>query len=122
MPVTLEELERDPHPFLASIRPIAWVEAIGGWLVTGRTLAVEVMRDAETFTVDDPRFSTGRVVGPSMLTRDGKEHARHRDPFVPPFRLAEIRAKYAPLVEAEVDALIDAFAADGRAELRRGLA
>ena len=121
-PVTLAELEEDPHPFLASIRPIGWVDAIGGWLVTGRELAVEVMRDAETFTVDDPRFSTGRVVGPSMLTRDGREHARHRDPFVPPFRLAEIRAKYAPLAEAEVDALIDAFAAEGRAELRRGLA
>jgi cytochrome P450 len=120
--ITLAQLEENPHPFLASIRPIGWVEPLGGWLVTGRDLAIEVMRDHETFTVDDPRFSTGRVVGPSMLTRDGAEHARHRDPFVAPFRLAEIRARYAPLVESEVDALIDAFADDGRAELRRGLA
>jgi cytochrome P450 len=120
--VTLDQLEENPHPFLASIRPIGWVEPLGGWLVTGRELAIEVMRDHETFTVDDPRFSTGRVVGPSMLTRDGDEHSRHRDPFVAPFRLAEIRARYAPLVVAEVDALIDTFADDGRAELRRGLA
>jgi cytochrome P450 len=120
--VTLEQLEADPHPFLASIRPIGWVETLGGWLVTGRELAIAVMRDHETFTVDDPRFSTGRVVGPSMLTRDGAEHARHRDPFVAPFRLAEIRARYAPLVAAEVDTLIDAFANDGRADIRRGLA
>jgi cytochrome P450 len=120
--VTLAELEENPHPFLASIRPIGWVEPLGGWLVTGRELAIEVMRDDESFTVDDPRFSTGRVVGPSMLTRDGAEHARHRDPFVAPFRLAEIRARFEPLVTAEVDALIDAFADAGRAELRRGLA
>ena len=59
------------------------------------------MRDAETFTVDDPRFSTGRVVGPSMLTRDGDEHARHRDPFAAPLRLAAVRERFAPLVEAE---------------------
>ena len=33
------------------------------------------MRDAETFTVDDPRFTTAQVVGPSMLSLDGAEHA-----------------------------------------------
>jgi cytochrome P450 len=120
--VTLEQLEADPHPVLAQLRPIAWVPVLNGWLVTGRELALQVMRDAETFTVDDPRFSTGQVVGPSMLTRDGAEHARHRDPFVAPLRLAVVRERFAPLVEAEVDALIDQFEANGRAELRRELA
>jgi cytochrome P450 len=120
--VTLEQLEVDPHPVLAQLRPIAWVPVLNGWLVTGRELALQVMRDAETFTVDDPRFSTGQVVGPSMLTRDGVEHARHRDPFAAPLRLAEVRERFAPLVEAEVDALIDRFESSGRAELRRDLA
>jgi len=95
---------------------------LNGWLVTGRELALQVMRDGETFTVDDPRFSTGQVVGPSMLTRDGAEDARHRDPFVAPLRLAVVRERFAPLVEAEADALIDGFEANGRAELRRELA
>jgi cytochrome P450 len=120
--VTLEQLEADPHPVLAQLRPIAWVPALNGWLVTGRELALQVMRDADTFTVDDPRFSTGRVVGPSMLTRDGAEHARHRDPFAAPLRLAQVRERFAPLVEAEVDDLIDRFEDNGRAELRRELA
>jgi cytochrome P450 len=120
--VTLEQLEVDPHPVLAQLRPIAWVPVLNGWLVTGRELALHVMRDAEAFTVDDPRFSTGRVVGPSMLTRDGAEHARHRDPFAPPLRLAPVRERFSPLVEAEVDALIDRFEANGHAELRRELA
>ena len=120
--ITLEQLEADPHPVLAALRPIAWVPVLNGWLVTGRDAALRVMRDAETFTVDDPRFSTGRVVGPSMLTRDGSEHARHRDPFAEPLRLAEVRRRFAPLVESEVDALIDGFEADGRSELRRSFA
>ena len=51
------------------------------------------MRDSAAFTVDDPRFSTGQVVGPSMLTLDGAEHVRHRDPFARPFRLDAVRKR-----------------------------
>src|SRR5690242_20494325 len=121
---TVAELERDPHPLLARLRehePVSWLPALDGWLVTGRDLAMQVMRDAETFTVDDPRFSTGQVVGPSMLTLDGDEHRRHRDPFAGPFRLAAVRARFAELVPEETDRLIDAIEARGRADLRRAL-
>ena len=77
---TLEELDHDPHPLHARLRaaePVSWLPALDGWLVTSRELALQAMRDAETFTVDDERFSTGQVVGPSMLTLDG---ARARAP------------------------------------------
>ena len=76
---TLEELDLDPHPVLARLRerePVSWLPALGAWLVTRRDLALEAMRDSEAFTVDDPRFSTGQVVGPSMLSRDGAEHVQ----------------------------------------------
>jgi cytochrome P450 len=122
---TLEELERDPHPRLARLRerePVSWLPALDGWLITRRDLALEAMRDAETFTVDDPRFSTGRVVGASMLTLDGADHARHRDPFARPFRLAAVRERFSDLVEAETERLLDELEPAGRGELRRGLA
>ena len=64
---------------------MAWVPALGGWLVTSYAAAVAVMRDSRAFTVDDPRFSTARVVGPSMLSLDGAAHARHRAPFFSAF-------------------------------------
>jgi cytochrome P450 len=121
----LDELEADPHPLLARLRarePVSWLPALGAWLVTCRDLALQTMRDPEIFTVDDPRFSTGQVVGPSMLTLDGAEHGRHRDPFARPFRLDPVRERFSAFVEAETDRLIDGFAADGRAELRRRLA
>jgi cytochrome P450 len=123
--ITLEALEENPHPILARLRryePVAWVPALNAWLVTSRELVLEAMRDAETFTVDDPRFSTGQVVGTSMLTLDGPEHARHRDPFARDFRLDAVRERFTALVEDETDRLIDGFAADGRAELRRARA
>ncbi|HYN52815.1 MAG TPA: cytochrome P450 [Thermoleophilaceae bacterium] len=122
---TLEELDLDPHPVLARLRerePVSWLPALGAWLVTRRDLALEAMRDSEAFTVDDPRFSTGQVVGPSMLSRDGAEHGRHRDPFARPFRLDAVRERFTAVVEAETDRLIDAIEPIGHAELRRSLA
>jgi len=123
--VTLDELERDPHPALARMRvaePVAWVEALGAWLVTRRDLALQVMRDDATFTVDDPRFSTGQVVGRSMLTTDGAEHAAHRAPFAAPFRLAAVRERFTALVAEETERLLAAVRPAGEGELRRGFA
>ena len=122
---TLAELETDPHPLLARLRegePVSWLPALGGWLVTRRDLALQVMRDPDTFTVDDPRFSTGQVVGPSMLTLDGHEHTRHRAPFAAPFRLDAVRKRFTEPVAEEVDRLLDRIAPAGTAELRRELA
>ena len=122
---SLEELELDPHHLLARLRerePVSWLPALDGWLVTRRDLALRAMRDSATFTVDDPRFSTGQVVGPSMLTLDGGEHGRHRDPFARPFRLDAVRRRFTAVVEAETERLIDELEPHGRAELRRGLA
>src|SRR6202035_3551758 len=58
--VTLADLETDPHPGLARLREryrVSWLPALGGWLVTRRDLALRVLRDTATFTVDDLRFS-----------------------------------------------------------------
>ncbi len=123
--VTLDQLDLDPHPALAALRerePVSWLPALEGWLVTRYDLAVHVMRDAETFTVEDPRFSTAQVVGPSMLSLDGEAHSRHRAPFAAPFRPRAVRDRFAPAAMDEADRLIDTFADDGGAELRRSFA
>ncbi len=121
----LRELEEDPHPLLARLRaaePVSWLAVLGGWLVTRYGLAVRVMRDPTTFTVDDPRFSTSRVVGPSMLSLDGADHARHREPFAHPFCPARVRERFTGFVEVETERLISAIQPAGSAELRREFA
>jgi cytochrome P450 len=124
--ITLAELSgADPHPALARLRadePVSWVPTLEGWLVTRHDLAVAVMSDARGFTVDDPRFSTAQVIGPSMLSLDGEEHTRHRAPFVGPFRAGAVAQVFADTVSGHVDRLIDAVAPDGRMELRRQFA
>jgi cytochrome P450 len=57
-----------------------------------------------------------------MLTLDGAEHGRHRDPFARPFRRDAVLDRFTTVVKAETERLIDALEPDGRAELRRGLA
>jgi cytochrome P450 len=98
------------------------VPVLGAWLVTGYDLALEVLRESRTFTVDDPRFSTAKVVGPSMLSLDGAPHARHRAPFTRPFRSDEIGARLGEFTRAEAGRLVSAIAPRGEAELRRAVA
>ena len=123
--VTLAGLEADPHPLLASLRqhePVSWLPALNGWLVTSRELALRVLRDSVAFTVDDPRFSTARVVGPSMLSLDGAGHARHRGLFSRGFSRDEIHARLAAVTQREADRMVAAIQPAGAADLRRALA
>lgn len=124
-PITVEQLSADPHPHLARLRaqePVSWLPLLDGWLVTRRDLAIAVMGDADTFTVDDPRFSTARVIGPSMLSLDGPEHRRHRDPFGDPFRATSVRDTMFDWVHGRAGELVDAIAQTGGADLRAAVA
>ena len=123
--VTVAQLEHDPHPLLARLRdrePVSWIQALDGWLVTRHDLVLEAMRSPATFTVDDPRFSTAQVIGPSMLSLDGAEHERHRAPFVAPFRAVAVRERFANDTRREAGRLLDELEPMRAGELRRSFA
>ncbi len=122
--LSVSALTEDFHGALGRSRErdrVAWVSDLGGWMVTSRDLVSAVLRDPVRFTVDDPRFSTQRVIGPSMLSLDGIEHVRHRSPFDQTFRRGnpnELRAR----MEALAEGLVTSFADRQRADLRVVLA
>ncbi len=123
--VTLHELEMVPHAVFARLRgrePVAWLPVLHGWLVTAYDLAVRILRDPDTFTVDHPGFTTARVVGPSMLSLDGPEHRRHRRPFSEGLRDAGMRAHLATFVQERARSRVLALRSSGRADLRSELA
>lgn len=123
--VTLEVLAEDPHPSLARLResePVAWLPDLGGWIVTSRARCIEVLRDADSFTVDDERFSTRRVLGPSMLALDGPEHRRHRVPFASSFRSESVREMLATWTAARAKSLVEGISGDGGGDLRSSVA
>lgn len=118
--VTLDQLTDDLHPTLARLRkaePVSWLPAIGGWLVTDYDVAVGVLREPERFTVDDERFTTGQVVGASMLSTEGADHSKHRQPFEAMFRRGVVLGATEAVERRAVD-LIKEFVTDGQAELR----
>ena len=124
MSVTLDDLADDPHGIWHRLRaeaPVVWVDAVNGWVVVERDAAVTAMRDAVTFTVDDPRFSTGQVVGPSMLSTDGETHDRHRTPFVNAFTASALSDTIA-WCTTEAERLVESIADFGAAELRSTVA
>ncbi|MES4903122.1 MULTISPECIES: cytochrome P450 [unclassified Streptomyces] len=136
LPLYGPDFAADPHSFYKRLRqygPIAPVELSPGveaYLVTGYSLALEVLRDTERFA-KDPRgwraLNEGRIppdspVGPMMMYRpnalfnDGEAHARLRGAItdsltrLDPYALSEY-------VERSADTLINAFADRGEADL-----
>ena len=123
--VTIDDLDRDPHAVNARLRggePVSWLPCLDGWLITRHDLALEAMRDAATYTVDDPRFSTAQVIGPSMLSLDGAQHTAHRAPFVSPFRAAAVAGRFEQAAADRAAELVARLAPAGTGELRRGFA
>jgi cytochrome P450 len=122
--VTIDQLDRDPHPINARLRetePVSWLPSLDGWLITRHDLALEAMRDS-AYTVDDPRFSTAQVIGPSMLSLDGTDHTAHRAPFVGPFRAAAVVGRFEQAAAERAAELVGRLAPAGAGELRRGFA
>lgn len=121
--VTVDELASDPHPVLARLRehePVSWIPALEGWLVTRHDLVSAAMSDAAKLTVEDPRFSTAQVIGPSMLSLDGTAHAAHRSPFTAPFRPGEVRSRFTDATRVEAKRLLGSLG--DQFELRRDFA
>lgn len=119
--ITVGELTADPATAWARLRavaPVAWVPALGAWVVTNREHAVEVMRDAARFTVADGRFSTGAVLGENMLSLDGSAHRRQRDAFSRSFRPRVVREQMEDWLPAECERLLGPLLDHGSAELR----
>ncbi len=121
--MTARELAGDLHPVLRRLRetePVSWLPALDGWLVTRADLAERVLRAPADFTVDDPRFTTARIVGPSMLSLDGQAHRQHRDPFARALRSAATRSRLAEAAASKARELVTVLASgDPRGSRRR---
>ncbi len=119
-----EILDRSLTEVLRRLRPtpVVHLPRIGCWFVTGHQEARTVLRDPDRFTVDDPRFSTGKVLGSSMLTLDGAEHRRHRRPFAPLFDRRSVEDRAVPAVRERARRLVTDLAPRGAGDLRFELA
>ncbi len=87
--ITIEQLENDPYPIFARLRreaPIAWIPALGSWLVSTWKYCREIARDSEHFAGgSDPALE--HVFGqPCILSVDGEIHRDLRTMMDPHLR------------------------------------
>ena len=119
--VTVEELEQDPYPIYARLRhdePVAFVPAVGLWLVTRWQDLVDAAEDPARFPAALPGSPLDRTCGgPTVLTVDGDEQTRLREPMERTLRPRQIERTAPDIVETIASELLDVFAADGEADL-----
>lgn len=76
--ITVADLERDPYPIYARLRaeqPVAWVPAVGLWLVTKGDDVEYVTTHPELFSAKVDSSPLDRSFGgPTILTVDGDRH------------------------------------------------
>jgi cytochrome P450 len=126
---------QDPYPFYAQARkeaPVFWSPRMNAWVVTRYQDCYSVLRDNHSFsnanairTIDQPAFPAlqeflklGYPPMPNVILSDGDLHRRFRRPYARHFSADRVAAAEG-VMRQQVDASIDAFAGDGRAELMR---
>ncbi|XXY46117.1 cytochrome P450 [Sorangium sp. So ce269] len=87
------------------------------WTVVGYDAANEVLKRHDTFSGKVVVADVWFAMGTSLLHLDGEEHAQHRSATRPLFSPERIRDWEHRLVRPAAHALIDRFAARGRADL-----
>lgn len=124
---------RDPYPVYERARrdqPVFYAESLDLWVVTRYEDVLDVLKNHETFSsrgalrsasgAPPPDVTTVLETGcpgmPLIIDTDPPLHARIRKPLTRSFtpkRIAEIQ----PRISAVANELIDAFVADGRADI-----
>ncbi len=107
---------------LRAAEPISWVPALGMWLVTGHRLSRDALAPRTSLTVQADANLVRASLGWMMLTTDGDEHRRLREPFESPFRMRDVEAAFGTAARAEATALIADVAGDGRCEIGEAFA
>jgi cytochrome P450 len=108
--VRLADLFADPYPIYARLRendPVCFVPAANRYLVTRHADIVQLERDPETFSANEAQSLMKRVMGHTMLRKDGAAHKRERVACEAALRPNVIRAHWMPVFQVIVDELID---------------
>lgn len=127
--VTLADLEEAGREHvldeLREREPVTWLPALGGWLITAREPARQLLMPKSRATVEAEQNMVRASLGWMMLTVDGDQHERLREPFEIPFRARETERLFAESIRAyarELIARIDAGDARDGVELTEAFA
>ncbi len=123
--VTFAELSIDPYPTFKRARELAAIVRIAAANIMIATRYEDIMameRDAETFSSVNPQSLVNKVMGHTMMRKDGEAHARERKAVEPALRPGAVKSCWAPKLEAIFDDVMAGFETNGEADLFTTLA
>jgi cytochrome P450 len=123
--VTFAELLDDPYPTFKRARDMAAIvriEAANLMVATRYDDIMAMERDSETFSSVNPQSLVNKVMGHTMMRKDGADHARERKAVEPALRPGAVKACWAPRFEAIFDEVMTSFEGQGEADLFYALA
>lgn len=118
--IRLEELWADPYPIYRELRrsqPVAWVPAANRYLVTRHADIAYLEQHPEIFSAAEQNSLMTRVMGHTMLRKDGADHLRERKAAEPALRPRVVKRHWIPRFQQLADKLIDGFHERGEADL-----
>lgn len=118
--VQLSDLWADPYPVYAYLRenqPVCWVPSAGRYLITRQQDVLDVERNTAVFSNCETPTLAERVMGETILRKDGDEHRRQRSALEAPLKPRAVREQWLPLFRRNAETLIASFAEVGGADL-----
>jgi hypothetical protein len=124
--VRIEDLYENPFPIYRRLRdesPVAWVPAVGRYLVTSFEACHRIEQDAETFSANEEGSLMKRAMGHSMLRKDDPEHHVDRAAYGPVLRPKAIKETWTAVFEKNAQKYLEELRAQGPgADLHLGFA
>jgi cytochrome P450 len=117
---TLQQLFEDPYPVYERLRrraAVVHVPAANMNLITRFDDISLAERNTDIFASSDDTSLMRRVMGPTLMRKDGDAHRSERAVLEPVFRPGVVGQHWAPLFGRIADELIDAMEAKGSADL-----
>ncbi|GAA1022382.1 cytochrome P450 [Acrocarpospora pleiomorpha] len=117
--IRLDALYDDPYPIYRELRrrPPVFVPAAGRYLVTRHADVVHLEKHPEIFSAAEKDSLMTRVMGHTLLRKDGCPHMRERKAAEPALRPRVVKNHWTPIFQRISDELIDVFVDEGRADL-----
>jgi cytochrome P450 len=123
--VSFADLLKDPYPAFKRAREMAAVVRIEAANIMVATRYDDIMameRDPETFSSENPQSLVNKVMGHTMMRKDGEAHAVERKAVEPALRPGAVKSCWAPRLEVIFDEVMAGFEGQGEADLFDALA
>ena len=112
------EFSENPFPVLELMRneyPVYFHEAMNSYMISRYEDVERAFKDP-AFNSNNYEWQLEPVHGPTILQMEGRDHSRHRNLVTPAFRGADLREKFAPVIERNSAELIEAWRAEGQVD------